>query len=251
MLYDEISVEQIVDTESALEFMKEATKLATSSELDSIGQKLETKSAIFHERLNPEKITTLNEESLTHILHHIFGLRRKTKRLLRQIEMPGLRANIDHLLHGTEDLSDRFTVFVNSFSGFDEPIKISLAAELLHFTYPDRYWLWSPWIWEESKGGGALPLVMQAEAHISGDTHGAKYESIGKALRVVDAMGHLRGYSGTGKGMFGTDIFMACVYAVYMYTVFRMRLSQEFNRILPELPEMTQRVLGVNHMGKA
>ena len=49
--------------------------------------------------------------------------------------------------------------------------------------------------------------------------------------------------------MFGTDIFMACVYAVYMYTVFKMKLSQEFNRILPELPELTQRVLGVYQMG--
>ncbi len=40
-------------------------------------------------------------------------------------------------------------------------------------------------------------------------------------------------------------MFLACVYAVYMYTVFRMKLSNEFNRILPELPEFTRRLLGV------
>ena len=42
----------------------------------------------------------------------------------------------------------------------------------------------------------------------------------------------------------------SCVYAVYMYTVFRVKLSQEFNRILPELPELVQRVLGVQHLGE-
>ena len=51
-----------------------------------------------------------------------------------------------------------------------------------------------------------------------------------------------------GHGTYGIDVFLACVYAVYMYTVFRVKLSDEFNRILPELPELTRRVLGVQKM---
>ena len=47
---------------------------------------------------------------------------------------------------------------------------------------------------------------------------------------------------------YGIDVFLACVYAVYMYTVFRVKLSDEFNRILPELPELTRRVLGVQKL---
>ena len=56
MLYDDVSVQDVVDSESALEFMKEATKLATSSELGDIGQKLEEKSRLFQSILNPEDI---------------------------------------------------------------------------------------------------------------------------------------------------------------------------------------------------
>jgi hypothetical protein len=51
-----------------------------------------------------------------------------------------------------------------------------------------------------------------------------------------------------GHGTYGIDVFLACVYAVYMYTVFRVKLSDEFNRILPELPELTRRVLGVQKL---
>jgi hypothetical protein len=47
MLYDDVSVQDVVDSESTLEFMKEVTKLASSSELENIGQKLEEKSRLF------------------------------------------------------------------------------------------------------------------------------------------------------------------------------------------------------------
>ena len=59
MLYDEINVKDVVDSESALEFMKEATKLASSSELENIGQKLEEKNHLFYSILNPVSYTHL------------------------------------------------------------------------------------------------------------------------------------------------------------------------------------------------
>ena len=31
------------------------------------------------------------------------------------------------------------------------------------------------------------------------------------------------GFSNLGQGTFGVDVFLACVYAVYMYTVFRVK----------------------------
>ncbi|MNC94329.1 hypothetical protein D3C83_111550 [compost metagenome] len=43
----------------------------------------------------------------------------------------------------------------------------------------------------------------------------------------------------------GADVFLACVYSVYMYTVLRLRMTQEFNRIVPELPDLVRRLLGV------
>ena len=63
MLYDDVSVKDVVDSESALEFMKEATKLATSAELENIGQKLEDKSNLFNSILNPEDIATMSEDN--------------------------------------------------------------------------------------------------------------------------------------------------------------------------------------------
>ena len=43
MLHDSLTVEEVVDSESALEFMKEATKLATSSDLEDLSERIARK----------------------------------------------------------------------------------------------------------------------------------------------------------------------------------------------------------------
>jgi hypothetical protein len=61
--------------------------------------------------------------------------------------------------------------------------------------------------------------------------------------------GRRSGFTSSGaKGLFGIDVFLACVYAVYMYTVLRLRMTQEFNKVVPELPELVRRLLGVYRM---
>jgi hypothetical protein len=37
------------------------------------------------------------------------------------------------------------------------------------------------------------------------------------------------------------------VYGVYMQTILRMRMTKEFTNLLPPLPELTRRLLGVHH----
>jgi hypothetical protein len=145
-------------------------------------------------------------------------------------------------------LEKRFNTFTESIAQLDGPMRVNFASELLHFSNPKKYWLWTNWIWDSQTRTGALPLVVQEGVDLTGQSHGEVYVKVGQSMALVNAVGHSIGFSGSGKGLFGTDVFLACVYAVYMYTVFRVKLSQEFNRILPELSELTQRVLGVYKM---
>lgn len=249
MLYDTISPEEVVDAEAALEFMKEATKLASAEELETIGQLLEAKSRLFGDHLAEDRIGTLDEMGLRRLLGAVFTLRRKAGRLIRHNGLPVLRSELRTLLYGGEPLPRRFDRFLAKIGGLDRPLVISLASEALHFTQPRRHWLWTHWIWNPGPGKGALRLVVQDEVDLSGESDGEVYLRVGEATALVSAHGHTAGYTRTGRGLFGTDIFLACVYAVYMYTVFRVKLSQEFNRILPELPDLVERVLGVHRLG--
>ncbi|MCP4202363.1 MAG: hypothetical protein GY769_10575 [bacterium] len=248
--------EELVDSEAALEFMKEATKVATGTELEDVGERLEAKSRLFREILAEDRLAELDETGLKRLLGSIFSLRRKSKRLLRANDLETIRAELQALLYDEGPVAGRFDRFVNELGGLEKAMIVSLASEALHYTEPERYWLWTHWIWNPKSGTGALPLITQeADLAMSRSlpsgataTDGEVYDKVGRALVLVNAQGHAIGYSRSGRGLFGTDVFLACVYAVYMFTVFRVKLSQEFNRILPELPELVQRVLGVRAM---
>jgi len=249
MLHDSLTPAEAVDSEAALEFMKEATKLATATELEDIGHRLELKRERLAELLAPEALSGLDEAGLKRLLAVVFSLRRKGGRLLRANGLDVLRAELAALLYGDGAVAARLERFVGRVEGLEQAMILALATECLHFTAPQRHWLWTNWIWNPESGSGALRLVTRDEVDLGAATLAQSYLNVGRATALVTAQGRADGWTWTGRGLFGTDVFLACVYAVYMYTVFRVRLSQEFNRILPELPELVQRVLGVRHLG--
>lgn len=245
MLHDSLTLDEVVDSESALEFMKEATKLATSADLEDLSERISIKAELFHRMLHPKKLNQLNEDEFGLIVRQIFSIGRKSKRLISANGFEHLRCSMDALINGNEKLEKRFNSFVKEIGGVEEKMRINFAGELLHFSNPQKYWLWTNWIWDPDANTGSLPLVVQEEVDLLGDTPGETYLLVGQAMAQVRQVGQHRGFSNVGQGLFGVDVFLACVYAVYMYTVFRVKLSDEFNRILPNLPELTRRVLGV------
>jgi len=235
MLYDEPQIGAVVDGEAALEFMKEATKLATATELETIGARLADKSARFRERLGHDRIASLDADGFTEIVSQIFSIRRKAGRLIKINGIDTLRGELQALLHGTDRLATRIDRFTARITGLERAMIVALATESLHFTDPERYWLWTHWIWNPDTKTGALRLVTHDAAqlvpearsesgplHLGADSDGVTYERVGWATNLLDQHGHVAGYARAARGLFGTDIFLACVYAVYMATMFRL-----------------------------
>jgi hypothetical protein len=123
-----------------------------------------------------------------------------------------------------------------------------LASECLHYTDPDRYWLWTRWIWDPASRTGALPLVTTDGYDLGGATAAATYLRVGEALAFVQRTGEAAGFTRIGRGRFGVDVYLACVYGVYVYTAVGLRITREFTRVIPPLPELCRRLLGLHRM---
>ncbi len=100
-------------------------------------------------------------------------------------------------------------------------------------------------MWDPKTKTGALPLVTTAAYHFDGDSEGDVYLRVGEAVAFVHEVGTAAGFQTISKNAFGTDVFLSCVYIVYAYTVLKMRMTQEFNKVMPGLPEFSRRLLGV------
>ena len=185
------------------------------------------------------------------MLRWVFATRRRADDILDGIGAERLGAAIAGLLDPDEAPATRIDRFDAVLAGFPAP-GFDLPGELLHFTHPGQYWLWTRWLWDPSTGTGALRLVTTDDIDLApGGSRGAAYLAIGQAMAFVDETGKAAGFTAAAPGLFGTDVFLAAVYGVYMYTVLRMRMTQEFNRLLPPLPGLIRRLLGIYFLEEA
>ncbi|NKQ54388.1 hypothetical protein HFP15_15995 [Amycolatopsis sp. K13G38] len=233
----------VVDTPSAQEFLREISEKMPMAELGTIAADVERKSRLLRDLLAEPR--ALDRAGLRLVLRNVFATRRKADRILDEVTPERLAAAIDDLLHAKGGLVQRFDRFDAVLARFADPA-FDLPGELLHFAFPDRYWLWTRWIWDPRVETGALRLVVTDDVDLDGGTsRGETYLSVGQAMAFVDETGKAAGFTAAGPGLFGTDVFLAAVYGVYLYTVLRMRMTQEFNRVVPPLPDLVRRLLGV------
>lgn len=246
---------QVVDTATAREFMAETLKAVDTDELSRISRELEDKARWFGERLGAAALDGLGHGELEPLLRRIFATRGKTRAALLAADWGWLRSAIAALLHGDGAPDARFRTFVGELGertpAFAANLRCDFASELLHFTDPDRHWLWTRWMWDPRTRTGALPLVTTAAYDLSGDDPGEVYLKVGRAIAFVHETGDAAGFRSISRSVFGTDVFLCCVYAVYTYTVLRMRMTKEFNKVMPKLPELSRRLLGVHRTARA
>jgi len=245
----------VVDTPSTLEFQREIADLIGDAELRAVAAGLERKSAALQGLLFTAP-PPWDRATLRQVLRWVFATRRRADRILDLAAPEPLSAAVAGLLAPgapVDERIDRFDAALGDLGlgallagcGFE------FATELLHFAFPDQYWLWTRWIWDPDARTGALSLVTTDGIDLgTGDTRGAMYLTVGRATAFVDETGKAAGFTTAGPGLFGVDVLLASVYAVYMHTVLRLRLSREFNRVIPPPSDLVRRLLGV-HDGRS
>ena len=243
---------QVVDTETAKEFMAETLARVDVPELARIGAEVEAKAAWFGERLSAAALPQLGPDEFKTILDRIFSIRGHSRRAVDAADWTELRAWIAELVLGEAEPWHRLQAFcerLDALPGFAANLRADFASELLHFAAPERHWLWTRWMWDPRTRTGALPLVTTAAYDLRGTEPGDVYLKVGRAVAFVHEVGDALGFRRIGNGIFGTDVFLSCVYVIYTYTVLRMRMTKEFNKVMPQLPEFSRRLLGVHRKG--
>jgi len=161
----------------------------------------------------------------------------------------------EQLLKGEAPASVRVATFVEKLNALDTRLALELATGLLHNTSPSQHWLWTRWLWDPTVGTGILPLL-------AGSTHNLQAENLADGYARVGTVTAMSVKFGEGTGLFVEELtsnekrapfansaFLACAYSVYLYGTTSWRLSREFNGLLPTLPNMARRLLGLKKSG--
>lgn len=234
-----------LDAPSAVEFMREAFIKISEEEIGVIAEELQQKRNRFAPLLSRYALTSAKEEDLLEVLESVFATRKRAADILADVGAEPLRNALLGLVHGEGDTAERFNRFDAALARVSPSVRRDLAGEALHFHDPERYWLWSRWMWNPETRTGALPLVLVGDEALQGDTPGDIYMRVGEAVETVRTMADELGFHRMRTSPFAVDVYLAGIYGVYMYTVTRIRMTQEFNRVIPKLPELLRRLFGV------
>jgi hypothetical protein len=234
-----------VDASSAVEFMREALIKISEDEIGAVAELLLRKRSLLEPALAEDALRPANAAAVRPILARVFVTRRRSDDILLAVGAPTLSNAIRELVHGAGSVAGRFTRFDKALPGLDGPIRRELAGECLHFADPERYWLWARWMWDPVARTGSLPLLMLEGFDFSGADAGAVYLRVGAATSAVIATADELGFRRMRANPFAVDVYLAAIYGIYVYTVTRLRMTQEFNRVIPQLPDLVRRLLGV------
>ncbi len=234
-----------IDKQSTKEFMLETLSRITLEELEQIQNDLQLKSQRMQALMASVKDNQFGEAELRQLLRCVFATRRKVDAILKHYTPGDFAKQISHLLTDDQPVSWRFQTFFNVFPEMETTLRYDLASEILFFTYPERYWLWTRWMWDPKTRTGALPLVLMEQFTLQGESEGEIYEKVGEAVSQLREIGKAREIPSFLQTAYGVYTYLACVYVIYTYTILRMRMTQEFNKVMPKLPEFTRRLLGI------
>jgi hypothetical protein len=240
-----------VDSPSAVEFMREALIKIEEAEIGRIADLAVRKRAALAPALTEASLAAGTADAVRPILGLAFATRRRSDALLVQIGAPTLAAAIRDLVHGAGRVEARFRAFDEALADIEAPVRRDLAGECLHFADPDRHWLWSRWMWDPVALTGVLPLVMVDDFDFGGPDPGQIYARVGAATAAVISTADELGFKRMRANPFVVDVYLASIYGVYLYTVTRLRMTQEFNRVIPQLPDLVRRLLGVRGLAGA
>jgi hypothetical protein len=234
-----------VDASSAVEFMREALIKISEEEIGAVAELVARKQAMLAPALTEAALRPANAAAVRPILARVFATRRRSDEILTTVGAPILANEIRELIHGSGSPAGRFTRFDEALPGLDGPVRRELAGECLHFADPERQWLWARWMWDPEARTGSLPLLMVEGFDFSGADAGAVYLRVGAATSAVVATADDLGFRRMRASPFAVDVYLAAIYGIYLYTVTRLRMTQEFNRVIPQLPDLVRRLLGV------
>ncbi len=233
--------QQHADLETAREFYASMAKTLQPEFVAAVASSLETKGTLLRRQIEGG----IDSSSLSDLLTLFFGFRRKRGKLLAAVDGEWLSSTLARL---QSDPAGALEALANDDP--DDQLRLfDLGTEVLHALEPEHFPLWTRWIFDPEAETGALLLLLDDETDLFGHS---RLDTYGRLREVNEYLIHTLYAAGMPVDPlrpFTLDVFLAGVYGVYVNTVLQMRMSKEFNKLLPELGEFTQRLLGTKTLG--
>lgn len=122
---------------------------------------------------------------------------------------------------------------------------VDWATYWLHLGHPEHLW-WARWVYRADNRTGSLLLILDdPEQMVADDSLSQQYQKISDAVRFLESVLSLTHPLDDVEDVYRTQVALATVYAVYMFTMAAWKMTEEFTQVLPSFPVVIKNLLGV------
>jgi len=206
------------------------------------------KTGLFRETLAPERLANLDRETFAGLCAFIAPVRRRFGPWLAETDFADARERVARLLAGGPDESPvdgRIGAFCDGFPADRKHRWVrDFAAELLHFSDPERYPLMTRWVWDRKANTGVLREIWFAE-NVDSMTIDVP-DTYATFLVLREELSQFLSDNGVFRDvLFYVDLLLAQVYGEYICEQGGTYLKTEFSSGLDPM-EYTRRMLGLD-----
>ena len=203
------------------------------------------KSAVFQQALVENDVAELDLETFKGLCTFMSTVRRRVGAWLNEEAFVEMRAGIVELFNDAEHIENRIGRFCDRFPNDKKHRWVKdLAAELLHYAYPERVPLMNRWVWDAKSNTGVIREIWHGD-NVDHMTIPVA-DGYGTYIMLREELSQFLSENGIFRDvLFYVDVLCAQIYAQYICEQGGSYLRADFTA--PEDPmQHTRRLLGLD-----
>ncbi|MDT7861817.1 MAG: hypothetical protein RRA45_06355 [Saccharolobus sp.] len=177
-----------------------------------------------------------SEDDVKSIFDVIFYAKRQFRDVLEKNGLEKIRTAFEKLKDKNLSYDQRVEAFSSLKSAEHEDI-VDMAKEIIHFLEPEKYPLWTRWIWNPTKNSGSATYILKD--NISLKTEEDYFNAISELKEVLSVFG-----LDTGN-YYPTSIFLVYAYVRYVDYATLLAVDRRGGGLYPSHLSTTAMVLGL------
>ncbi|AWR97971.1 hypothetical protein DFR86_10775 [Acidianus sulfidivorans JP7] len=183
------------------------------------------------------KLDIQTEQDVKKLFDSIFYSKKHYQEVVSKTTIPELQVAYNFLKNTNASYDERVENFVSKVKGGTKEDIEDMAKEIIHFLEPEKYPLWTRWIWNENRHTGSITYVLKDDAKLKSESD--FFATVEELKKVLDIFGL------SSSDYYYTTVFLVYAYVRYLDYTLHLAVDKKAAGLLPTHLTTTALVLGL------
>lgn len=178
-----------------------------------------------------------SEDDVKQLFEIIFYAKKHVNEVLSQTGLPQFAKAYSTLKDSSKSYDERVQDFISIVKGGNKKDIEDMAREIIHFLEPEKYPLWTRWIWNSERNTGSITYVLKDNVTLKSEVE--FFEALNELKSVLNVFGLDIG------NYYPTSIFLVYAYVRLLDYTTHLAIDKKAAGLLPTHLTTTALVLGL------